>query len=109
LCKKQAQTVDILKKCLECYHKRIYAETIYCEFKAAENTFNSAQKVIKQLNKLDALPNLAGLYANFSTLYFHRSEYDEVKVRSACLLFNNETRHFPVVCVVQKSTSLTQR
>ncbi|RZC41387.1 amyloid protein-binding protein 2 [Asbolus verrucosus] len=59
------------------FSKRIFAETIYCEFKAAENTFNSAKKVIKQLEELNAVPNLAGLYANFSTLYFHRSEYDE--------------------------------
>lgn len=60
--------------------RRIYAETIYCEFKAAEDTFNSARNVIKQLEERNSLPNLAGLYANFSTLYFHRSEYDEVRL-----------------------------
>ncbi|KAJ8935248.1 hypothetical protein NQ314_012923 [Rhamnusium bicolor] len=78
ICKKQKQNIFLLRRLLDCYHKRIYAEAIYCEFKAAEATFISAQSTIKELEKLNSVPNLAGLYTNFSLLYFIRSEYDEV-------------------------------
>ncbi|VEN53775.1 unnamed protein product [Callosobruchus maculatus] len=77
ICKKQPRDALTLRKLLDCYHKRIYAETTYCEFKEAEKTYNSTLEVIKELEALDALPNLAGLYANFSYLHFIRSEYEE--------------------------------
>lgn len=58
--------------------RRIYAEAIYCDFENATETFESAEEVVRELEALGALPNLAGLYSNFSFLYFVRSEYDEV-------------------------------
>lgn len=53
------------------------AEAIFCLFKDADRTFELAQETVEELKKLDSLPNLAGLYANFSTLYYMKSEYDE--------------------------------
>lgn len=52
---------------------------MYCLFKEAETTFELAQAVVEELEKLHSVPNLAGLYANFSTLYYMKSEYDEVR------------------------------
>lgn len=62
------------------YFRRIHAEAIFCLFKEAESTFHLAQSVINELSQMNALPNVAGLYANFSTLYYIRSEYDEVYI-----------------------------
>lgn len=76
LCLKHKQDANLLKKLLDCYYKRIYAEAIFCEFEEAKVTFKSAQNVIEELKKLNDLPNLAGIYANFSLLFFMRSEYD---------------------------------
>ncbi|CAG9862918.1 unnamed protein product [Phyllotreta striolata] len=77
ICKRRERGETTLKMLLDCYHKRIYAETIYCEFEKAAETCKSSSEVIKELEALDALPNLAGLYANYSFLFFVRSEYDE--------------------------------
>ncbi|CAH1990896.1 unnamed protein product [Acanthoscelides obtectus] len=77
VCKKQPRDVTTLRRLLDCYHKRIYAEATYCEFKEAAETFNSTVAIIEELKALDALPNLAGLYSNFSYLHFIRSEYEK--------------------------------
>ncbi|KAG5877040.1 hypothetical protein JTB14_006520 [Gonioctena quinquepunctata] len=77
ICKSRTRDVTSLRMLLDCYHKRIYAESVYCDFDEAAQTFKSAQEVIRQLELLNAVPNLAGLYSNFSFLYFIRSEYDE--------------------------------
>uniref|UniRef100_A0A6P7GD56 Amyloid protein-binding protein 2 n=1 Tax=Diabrotica virgifera virgifera TaxID=50390 RepID=A0A6P7GD56_DIAVI len=76
-CMRREKDVTTLKLMLDCYHKKIYAEAIYCEFEKAAETFAAANKVIAELDEKNALPNLAGLYANFSFLFFGRSEYDE--------------------------------
>ncbi|CAH0563319.1 unnamed protein product [Brassicogethes aeneus] len=77
LCKKHKPDVYLLRKLLDCYHKKIYAEAIYCEFVSAEATFRSSQETVEDLKKLNALPNLASLYTNYSVYYTWRSEYDE--------------------------------
>ncbi|CAG9812544.1 unnamed protein product [Phaedon cochleariae] len=77
MCNKRNRDITTLRMLLDCYHKRIYAESVYCEFEKAANTFRSAQKIITELERFNAVPNLAGLYSNFSLLYFTRSEYDE--------------------------------
>lgn len=68
-------------KNLNCYKlncRRLHAEAVYCMFKAAEDTYENAHNTIEELKKLNFVPNLSGLYANISALYFIRSEYDEV-------------------------------
>ncbi|KAL3274086.1 hypothetical protein HHI36_015503 [Cryptolaemus montrouzieri] len=77
LCKRHPRTELILKKLLDCYHKRIHAEVCYKEFKAADHTYELAQKVVSELVDLGSSPNLAAIYSNFSTLYYMKSEYDE--------------------------------
>lgn len=62
------------------FFRRIHAEAVYCLFKEAEQTFELAQATVEELKKLDSVPNLAGLYANFSTLYYMKSEYEEVRL-----------------------------
>lgn len=57
--------------------RRIHAEAIFCLFKDADKTFQLAQATVEELKKVDNVPNLAGLYANFSTLYYMKSEYDK--------------------------------
>lgn len=59
------------------FYRRIHAEAIFCLFKDADWTFQLAQATVDELKKLDSVPNLAGLYANYSTLYYMKSEYDE--------------------------------
>ncbi|XP_074030648.1 protein interacting with APP tail-1 [Leptinotarsa decemlineata] len=77
ICKTRIRDVTTLRMLLDCYHKRIYAESVYCEFDQAAETFKSAQEVVRQLELFNYVPNLAGLYSNYSFLYFLRSEYDE--------------------------------
>lgn len=57
--------------------RRVQAEAIFCLFKDADRTFELAQSTVEELKMLDSVPNLAGLYANFSTLYYMKSEYEE--------------------------------
>ncbi|KAB0793914.1 hypothetical protein PPYR_13534 [Photinus pyralis] len=77
LCKKRSRNANTLCKLLDCYHKRLHAESVYCMFKCAEDTFERILSTKDELQKLNAVPNLAGLYANISALFFARSEYDE--------------------------------
>lgn len=58
--------------------RRIYVESQFCLFQKAELTYKLTNSTIEKLKKLNALPNLAGVYANYSTYYFARSEYDDV-------------------------------
>ncbi|KAF5293748.1 hypothetical protein FQA39_LY03233 [Lamprigera yunnana] len=77
LCRRKGKNAIILCKLLDCYHKRLHAESVFCMFKCAEDTFEVALQTREELEKLNAVPNLAGLYANISALFFVRSEYDE--------------------------------
>lgn len=61
-------------------------------FKGAEDTYELAQSTVEELEKLNAVPNLAGFYANVSALFFVRSEYDEVSKIKKSLLFQ------PLLC-----------
>lgn len=40
---------------------------------------NSILTVLKELESQNALPNLSGLYAHFATMYFLKSEYEQVR------------------------------
>lgn len=55
----------------------LHVQAIYCMFTPATKTFNLANDTIELLKKADELPNLAGLYTEFSLLFFIRSEYDK--------------------------------
>ncbi|KAK9737427.1 hypothetical protein QE152_g10727 [Popillia japonica] len=76
LCKKMECSVPLLLKLLDCYYKRIYVECYYC-ITNAEETMNSMLLVLKQLEQQNAVPNLSGVYANFATMYFLKSEYEQ--------------------------------
>lgn len=71
------RNVHILKKLLYLYHRRLFVESSYSLFTHAENTFQLANKVIQELEDLQTLPNLCGLYAIFAHLFVMRSEYNE--------------------------------
>lgn len=76
-CKKlPADDVTVLRRMLDCYHSELCAQAYFCKFKEAQETFNVANDIVEKLRDLNVLPNLAGLYTNFSLLYFMRSEYD---------------------------------
>jgi hypothetical protein len=47
-------------------------------FDQASETYHKASALVEQMANINQAPNLAGLYAEFSVLYFFRSQYDEV-------------------------------
>ncbi|XP_014229966.1 amyloid protein-binding protein 2 [Trichogramma pretiosum] len=62
---------------LDCCHKLIHAQASYCSFTGAAYTHDLALETIDKLNEVGYLyVNHAALYAEFSVLYFIRSEYD---------------------------------
>ncbi|CAB3387397.1 Hypothetical predicted protein [Cloeon dipterum] len=62
---------------LEVLHKLLHAQTVYCLFEQAQSTYFKASLLVDSLRAKQQVPNLAGLYAEFSVLYFFRSQYDE--------------------------------
>ncbi|XP_059482685.1 amyloid protein-binding protein 2 [Neocloeon triangulifer] len=62
---------------LEVLHKLLHAQTVYSLFEQASGTHHKASDLVKQMASVNQAPNLAGLYAEFSVLYFFRSQYDE--------------------------------
>lgn len=62
---------------LECLHKLLHVQTVYCRFPEADATFQAAVSLVDKMRALGDVPNLAGLYAEFSVLYFFRSQYNE--------------------------------
>ncbi|XP_012259269.2 amyloid protein-binding protein 2 [Athalia rosae] len=63
---------------LDCCHKLLHAQAAYCEFRGAAETRELAVEIVEKL-KLAGCDgtNHAALYAEFSVLYFIRSEYDQ--------------------------------
>jgi hypothetical protein len=53
-------------------------QTVYCRFPEAEATYQSAVSLVEKLKAEGEVSNLAGLYTEFSVLYFFRSQYNEV-------------------------------
>ncbi|KAK9888109.1 hypothetical protein WA026_000384 [Henosepilachna vigintioctopunctata] len=100
LCEKHPRNEMILKKLLDCYHKKIYAEVSYKEFEAAERTYKLAKKVVSELEDLNSFPNLAAIYSNFSALFYMKSEYDEALKwsKKALRLLSND---LPVRVVIE--------
>ncbi|GJQ70069.1 putative amyloid protein-binding protein, partial [Trypoxylus dichotomus] len=105
LCKKMELNTHLLLKLLDCYYKRIYVECYYCITKA-EETMNSILAVIKQLQQHSAVPNLSGLYANFATMYFLRSEYEQAYnwSKKALRLLNEDLPKRTIVDVLRQAS-----
>ncbi|XP_046740458.1 amyloid protein-binding protein 2 [Diprion similis] len=63
---------------LDCCYKLLHAQATYCEFRGAAETRELAVKVVAKLKEAgyDGV-NHAALYAEFSVLFFNRSEYDQ--------------------------------
>ncbi|XP_076363386.1 amyloid protein-binding protein 2-like isoform X2 [Tachypleus tridentatus] len=55
----------------------LHVRNAYCKFKEAQETCVEAQKYISILKASDHPVNLAGIYAEFSDLFFCRSDYSE--------------------------------
>jgi len=60
------------------FFRLLHAQTVYCLFDQASDTYHKASALVEQMANINQAPNLAGLYAEFSVLYFFRSQYDEV-------------------------------
>lgn len=63
---------------LDCCHKLLHAQAAYCEFRGAAETRELAVEMVDKLKKAGCDgANHAALYAEFSVLFFVRSEYDQ--------------------------------
>ncbi|XP_030754199.1 amyloid protein-binding protein 2 [Sitophilus oryzae] len=105
---KLEESKEMLKNLLECYKLKIYAESLYCKFNTAKSTMKAAQDVVKKLEDLESVPNLAVLYSNFSAFYFLCSEYDESykwAQKSVSLLTNDLPKRDVIEVLRQASKS----
>ncbi|KAK2576022.1 hypothetical protein KPH14_007374 [Odynerus spinipes] len=77
LCIADEPTPENLCRILECCHKLLHAQAAYCAFRDAAETHQLAMDTIQQLKYggYDS-DDHAALYAEFSILFFIRSEYD---------------------------------
>ncbi|KAF7286114.1 hypothetical protein GWI33_007761 [Rhynchophorus ferrugineus] len=101
-------TTEILKILLECYKLKLYAESHYCKFTAAKDTYKAAHEVIQKLQDLKAVPHLSVIYANFSMYHFLCSEYNESykwAQKSISLLSNDLTKREIIEVLRQASKS----
>ncbi|GAB6030181.1 Amyloid protein-binding protein 2 [Chamberlinius hualienensis] len=64
-------------KVLDCYIRLLHARNVYCKFSEAESTFLESKCSVEQMVTDGCLPNLAGLYAEYSLHFFIKSHYDE--------------------------------
>ncbi|XP_011645034.1 amyloid protein-binding protein 2 [Pogonomyrmex barbatus] len=63
---------------LDCCHKLLHAQAAYCDFEGAAETHQLALEMIEKLKSMQYNnSNHAALYAEFSVLFYIRSEYDE--------------------------------
>ncbi|XP_072757625.1 amyloid protein-binding protein 2 [Anoplolepis gracilipes] len=77
LCILNNQTPEDWCRTLNCCHKLLHAQAAYCAFDNAAETHQLAKDMIKQLEDANYHTiNHAALYAEFSVLFFIRSEYD---------------------------------
>ena len=60
------------------YYRLLHAQASYCSFVKAAETYELALSTIQKLNTAGYTDvNHAALYAEFSVLFFIRSEYDQ--------------------------------
>ncbi|XP_043270532.1 amyloid protein-binding protein 2 isoform X2 [Venturia canescens] len=63
---------------LDCCHKLLHAQAVYCAFRGAAETHELALSTVEKLKAAGyGNTNHAALYAEFSVLFFTRSEYDK--------------------------------
>ncbi|XP_066596978.1 amyloid protein-binding protein 2 isoform X2 [Prorops nasuta] len=78
LCLTDNQTPENWCRTLDCCYKLLLAQAGYCSFRSAAETYTLALETIEKLNQAGYTEiNHAALYAEFSTLFFLRCEYDK--------------------------------
>ncbi|XP_029169791.1 amyloid protein-binding protein 2 [Nylanderia fulva] len=78
LCITNNHTPEDWCRTLDCCHKLLHAQAAYCTFVGAADTHQLAIEMIEQLKKAQYNnSNHAALFAEFSVLFFIRSEYDQ--------------------------------
>ncbi|XP_060521801.1 amyloid protein-binding protein 2 [Cylas formicarius] len=88
MCQQIGEDDISLKKLLETYQMKIYAESQNCQFSDAEKSYKASQKIVAKLEQLNSLPNLTSLYSTYSLMYFIHSEYNEAYAWSEKALEN---------------------
>ncbi|KYN07725.1 PREDICTED: amyloid protein-binding protein 2 [Cyphomyrmex costatus] len=78
LCMDNNQTPKEWNRTLDCCHKLLHAQAAYCDFDGAAETHQLAMEMIEKLksNQYNN-SNHAALFAEFSVIFYIRSEYDE--------------------------------
>ncbi|XP_012529899.1 amyloid protein-binding protein 2 [Monomorium pharaonis] len=78
LCLDHNRTPKDWCRTLDCCHKLLHAQAAYCDFEGATETYKLAMEMIEKLkSKQYNSSNHAALFAEFSVLFYIRSEYDE--------------------------------
>ncbi|XP_011699990.1 PREDICTED: amyloid protein-binding protein 2 [Wasmannia auropunctata] len=77
LCMAHNQTPKDWCRTLDCCHKLLHAQAAYCHFDGAAETHQLALEMIEKLKSSPYDSNHAALFAEFSVLFYIRSEYDE--------------------------------
>ncbi|XP_020292274.1 amyloid protein-binding protein 2 [Pseudomyrmex gracilis] len=78
LCIANNQTPENWFRTLDCCHKLLHAQASFCAFDGAAETHRLAIEMIDKLKHTQySACNHAALFAEFSVLFFIRSEYDE--------------------------------
>ncbi|XP_015112577.1 amyloid protein-binding protein 2 [Diachasma alloeum] len=74
----ESETPETLCRTLDCCHKLLHAQAAYCAFRGAAETHELALATVKKLEAIGYKDcSHAALYAEFSVLFFIRSEYDQ--------------------------------
>ncbi|XP_051153214.1 amyloid protein-binding protein 2 [Leptopilina boulardi] len=77
LCVSEEENLQNWCLTLDCCHKLLHAQAAYCAFRAAAETYQLAVRTVDKLkNAGHSNANHAALYAEFSVLFYIRSEYD---------------------------------
>lgn len=78
LCIMDCDNSDSWCQILDCCHKLLYAQSAYCSFKGAAETYELALKTVKKMDDAGYKDcSHAALFAGISVLFFMRSEYDQ--------------------------------
>uniref|UniRef100_T1JC70 Uncharacterized protein n=1 Tax=Strigamia maritima TaxID=126957 RepID=T1JC70_STRMM len=95
----QVDEVYFNAKALECCLQLLHAQNAYCKFTEANKTYEDANIFVKKLQDKGQKPNLAGLYAEFSSLFFVKSYYDDA-YRWSIKAIKEISPTLPLKCVI---------
>nr|XP_054749319.1 amyloid protein-binding protein 2-like [Lytechinus pictus] len=98
LCKPETDQQRLIRA-FECTTRLIHVRNANCKYSQAEDSYNSAQKLLEKLKGMGVAVNEAALHGEMCSLLFSKSHYDEA-YRSCQAALRSISPRLPVRCII---------